>query len=603
MSKITLLDQNTINQIAAGEVIERPASIVKELIENSIDADSNAITIEIKDGGISFIRITDNGSGIDKDDIEIAFLRHSTSKIKSAIDLLTVSSLGFRGEALSSISAVSMVELITKKRDALMGSRYEISGSSKGILTEVGVPDGTTFIVRNLFFNTPARRKFLKSSQTEASYINDVVSRIALSHPEISFRFINNSKLELHTTGNGNLKDVIYSVYGKEVCSNLLNLELDNEYMKIKGFIGKPSISKGNRSFENYFINGRYIKSTLITESIEEGFKEHLMQHRFPFTCLHFDIKSELLDVNVHPSKMELRFRDSENLYPLIINAIKEAFSYKELIPKVSLDNHEKTTPKANIEYKIPEYFEKNRIKEVKEEKDYKSVFLEPEVILEPVVNLEPENTKSEQLDLFSEKLLSENARKKHRLLGQLFNTYWIIEYGEDMYIIDQHAAHEKVLYERTLKRLESGNKTSQNLAIPWILSLSLKECETLNTYMDELTELGYEIEAFGGREYAVRSVPAELFSISEKDLLKELIEGIADDNSIRKDSTLIKDKIAKMSCKAAVKGNNSMSFMEMDHLIDDLLTLDNPYNCPHGRPTIISMSKYEIEKKFKRIV
>lgn len=597
MGKIQILDQSTINQIAAGEVIERPASIVKELIENSIDALSTAITVEIKEGGISFIRITDNGEGINKDDIEVAFKRHATSKIKSALDLVTVSSLGFRGEALSSIAAVAMVELITKEKNSLLGSRYEIAGGESKEIEEVGVPDGTTFIIRNLFFNTPARRKFLKSGATEAGYISDIVSKIALSHPEIAIRFINNGKQLLNTSGNGNLKDVIYSVYGREIASSLLKVEFSNELIKINGFIGKPIISKGNRSFENYFINGRYIKSNMINEAIEEGFGNFMMQHKYPFAAIQFQVDPEILDVNVHPTKMELRFKNHDEIYPFIIDAVKDSLMEKQLIPKVTFENKEekKEVLVPVVEKKAPEFFEEKRI--------IKEVELKEEIEYSPLpIPVKKEKT-DQQISLFSEELLSEKARSRHKLLGQIFDTYWIIEYGEEMYIVDQHAAHEKVLYEKIMKRIKDRKVSTQNLAIPIILSLTLNEIEVLKSIEKELKEIGYEIEDFGGNEYAVRGVPFDLFSISKEELLKEIIDSLSEDNSIKKGSQMIIEKIASMSCKAAVKGNHKMSYEEANSLMDQLLKLENPYNCPHGRPTIISMTKYELEKKFKRII
>ncbi len=601
MGKIQVLDQSTINQIAAGEVIERPASIVKELMENSIDAKSTSITVEIKEGGISFIRITDNGMGIAKEDVENAFLRHATSKIKTALDLLTVSSLGFRGEALSSIAAVSMVELITKRREDFLGTRYEIEGGKGHDIESIGVPDGTTFIVRNLFFNTPARRKFLKSAMTEASYISDIVSRMALAHPEVSIRFINNGKHVLHTNGSNNLKDVIYSVYGKEIALNLLEINCENEFMKISGFLGKPIISRGNRTYENYFINGRYIKSGIINKAIEEGYRNFMMQHKYPFTAMHFEVKPELMDVNVHPTKMELRFRNSDEIYPFIIENIVEALKEKELIPNISIQ--EVKVKKEEVK-KTPEHFEINRIKkDINSKQDIKIDDFEENAL---EIKEETENYKhevSEQMTMFDDKLLSKEARKKHILVGQVFDTYWIVQYGEDMFIIDQHAAHEKVLYERTLNKLKSRNTLSQNINPPIILSLNLREIETLNNYMEYFKELGYEIEEFGGNEYAVRAVPFDLYSIAKKELLMEIIDDLSDDASIKRQSNILLEKVASMSCKAAVKGNNKLSGAEANALIDELLSLENPYNCPHGRPTIISMSQYELEKKFKRIV
>lgn len=662
MGKIQVLDQETINKIAAGEVIERPASVVKELMENAIDAMATAITVEIKEGGISFIRITDNGTGIPKDEVKTAFLRHATSKIKSALDLITVRSLGFRGEALSSIGAVSMVELVTKQKEDFLGTRYEISGGKEGNIEEIGVPDGTTFIVRNLFFNVPARKKFLKTAITEAGYINDIVCRMAMSHPEISIRFINNGKHVLHTNGNGNLKDVIYTIYGKDIALNLIELNTETENMHISGFIGKPVICRGNRTYENYFINGRYIKSNIINKAIEEGYRSFMMQHKYPFTAIQFSVNQELLDVNVHPAKMELRFRNAEEIYPAVINAIAEALREKELIQETVFEPENKKAKELKQETnakelkKTPEFFETNRIMETEKPKEPKELHSEnvkvtfntktnevekferkstqnavlnkqnkSQDITEGVKNTEktiiynkkqivqPEKTvaeesnysttKPEQMELFDDKLLSKESKIKHQIIGQIFDTYWIVQFGDKMFIIDQHAAHEKVLYERTVKRLKDRQTLSQTINPPIILSLSMREEQVVKEYMDYFRKLGYELEEFGGHEYAVRAVPFDLFSVAKKELLMEIIDDLSDESAIRKQSSLILDRVASMSCKAAVKGNNKLSFQEANALIDELMTLDNPYNCPHGRPTIISMSKYELERKFKRIL
>jgi len=653
MPEIKVLDQETINKIAAGEVIDRPASVVKELLENAIDAKSSAVTVEIKEGGISLIRITDNGCGFDKEQIPIAFLRHSTSKIKTIEDLATVSSLGFRGEALSSIAAVAQVELITKPQGVLNGFRYQIEGGKEKSLEEIGAPEGTTFIVRNLFYNTPARRKFLKTPVTEAGYIADVVEKIALSHPEVSIRFINNGQTKLHTTGNGKIKDIIYNVYGREITAALLPVEFSSNNVSMTGFIGKPILSRGNRAYENYFINGRYIKSNLISKAIEEGYRGYMMQHKYPFTVLHIDIESSLLDVNVHPSKMELRFRNAEEIYQNIINAIRYALTHKELIPEVSAPSPKpvlkpasqpqqskavisgvkdfEQTPKEAVKQepikkeRAPEVFEINRQQKTVEEKTDNTVtFVKEEIpynVAKKVdiattreISQKPEQkiqnlpeteqiTSAEQMSLFSgEKLLSEQGIKKQKIIGQLFDTYWLVEFEDKLFIIDQHAAHEKVLYERTLKNLEAKVFTSQQISPPIIVTLSMQEEEHLKNYMKYFEEIGFEIEHFGGREYSIRAVPDNLYGLAQKDLFIEMLDSLATD--IRHtDNNMILDKIASMSCKAAVKGNHKLSLLEVENLIGELLTLDNPYNCPHGRPTIISMSQYEIEKKFKRII
>ena len=604
---IQILDQDTINQIAAGEVVERPASVVKELMENAIDAGATAVTVEIRQGGIGFIRITDNGCGIPKEELPLAFLRHSTSKIHSAADLLTVASLGFRGEALSSIAAVSQVELITKTTDSLTGSRYRIEGGEEKGLEEVGAPEGTTFISRNLFFNTPARRKFLKTETTEAGHVADLVEKIALSHPEISIRLIVNNQNRLHTSGNHNLKDIIYTIYGREIAGSLLSVSEEREGMRISGFIGKPVIARGNRNFENYFINGRYIKSRLISKAIEDGYKSYMMQHKYPFTLLHFTIEPELIDVNVHPSKMELRFKDGETVYQMVYHAVTSALSGKELIPTASLPEPRvpnqpeiSNQPESQSQPEVPgrpEPFEKKRMEAMGIVKEPPSPYGK-----EPPVPPSAEEKKEEQLELFDGRLLSEEARKRHRLIGQVFDTYWLVEYDGSLYIIDQHAAHEKVLFEQNFASLKSREYTSQYISPPIILSLSMREAELLNRSIDVFRQVGFEIEPFGGSEFAVRAVPGNLLSLAKKELLMEMIDSLSEEGG-RIAPESVYDRIATMSCKAAVKGNTNLSFAEADQLIDSLLKLENPYQCPHGRPTIISISKYEMEKKFKRIV
>lgn len=695
MANIQVLDQNTINQIAAGEVIERPASVVKELLENAVDAKATAVTVEIRDGGLSMIRVTDNGCGIPKEQIPLAFLRHATSKIRTVEDLFTVASLGFRGEALSSIASVAQVELITKTTGSMSGSRYQIEGGEEIALEEVGAPEGTTFIARNLFYNTPARRKFLKTPMTEGAHVADLVEKIALSHPEISIRLIQNGQSKLHTSGNHNLKDIVYTIFGREIAANLLPVESGADPVKVEGYIGKPLIARGNRNYENYFINGRYIKSSLINKAIEDAYKPFMMQHKYPFTMLQFTIEPEFLDVNVHPAKMELRFRDGEMVYKMVYHTISMALSQKELIPQVELPavnppgkksaENQETGERRGVsgEYQNgrtpdgmaygastskglkpvifkenrPEPFEKRRLQaesliqsaaaadltsaleaaaandQPSQEESGRPAGLSGSLgltgrdirellsVRAPVVADEaapysgqasasvsfsaakPDTDNGpEQLDLFEEKLLTKQARSEHNLIGQLFDTYWLVQFHDNLYIIDQHAAHEKVLYEKTIASLKKREYTSQLINPPIILTLSGNEELMLKKYMDHFTSVGFEIEHFGGKEYAVRAVPANLFSIAKRELLMEMIDGLTD--GIEQGTPdIINEKIASMSCKAAVKGNHAMSAMEADKLIDELLELENPYACPHGRPTIITMSKYELEKKFKRIV
>ena len=741
MPTIQLLDQATIDKIAAGEVVERPSSVVKELVENAIDAKATAVTVEIKEGGISFIRITDNGCGIEKNQIPLAFLRHSTSKIKCVEDLLSVSSLGFRGEALSSIAAVAQVELITKTNGDLTGTRYVIEGSKEIACEEIGAPEGTTFLVKNLFFNTPARRKFLKTAQTEGGYIADLMERMALSHPNVSFKFINNGQTKLHTSGNGNKKDLIYHVFGRDITSSLIEIKQKTELFEIDGFIGKPNVSRGNRNYENYFINGRYIKSALLSKAIEEGYKGFMMQHQYPFCVLYITMNSELIDVNVHPTKMELRFTQNEVIYKSLYEIIRNALTHKEFIQQVPV-KEEKKTETREIVKNAPEPFEVRRLSEARPENVSqtgnrptnnrieslsgkntnmsgsflnerkmndirKSVSVDspyerkyPDMVreksgfenknaqsspetnnanivasssansvferlakrpveaavkaqnLEVKVDLFPnttsknavdeiieertqlpreqkiqtENTTSEavvievaeqmhsvesqvpevyeqqQLEVLDTGFLTESARKKHKMIGQLFDTYWLIEYEEKLFIIDQHAAHEKVLYEQTMEKLKAKSFDSQTISPPIILTLDNEEVAMLKKYEKEIANFGYEIEPFGGKEYAITAIPADFSDVDMKSMFIDMLDDFSNISG-EQGPTLIMDKVASMSCKAAVKGHNRLSLEEATHLIDTLLTLENPYQCPHGRPTIISMTKYELEKKFKRIV
>ncbi len=657
MGKVHVLDQNTINQIAAGEVIDRPSSVVKELVENAIDAGASAITVEIKEGGLSLIRITDNGSGIAADDIKNAFKAHATSKIKDAADLVSVASLGFRGEALSSIAAVCRVELITKTRDNITGVCYKIEGGEEISFEEIGAPDGTTFLVKDIFYNTPARRKFLKTAQTEGLYISELVERMALSKPEVSFRLILNGQNKLYTSGNGKLKDCIYTVFGKEIASNLIPIKLKLSGLNMTGFVGKPVISRGNRSFENYFVNGRYIKSKVICRAIEDAYKPYMMQHKYPFTVLLIDIPADLLDVNVHPAKMELRFRQEDALYQEIYKAIGGAVSAQDLVVEAHINekradrvaesiiyNSDKKSdmtgshqPVKPVHVRNPEPFEPMRIlaeaarksevsaEEADTDEAIKSMIKDsiesaeskhksgdiPQSVEAADIKKSQESSENNsgqisdvsQLELFDDRLLSKTARSKHKLIGQLFDTYWMVEYEDKLFIIDQHAAHEKVLYERTMKNIESHEGTSQMLSPSIMLTLTRRQSITLEENMEYFTRLGFEISDMGDNSYSVNAIPSNLFSLNQVDLLVEIIDDLSDELKSGLASQTILDKVASMSCKAAVKGNTRLTFEEANALIDELLTLDNPYACPHGRPTIISMSKYEIEKKFKRVL
>ena len=663
MANIQVLDQITIDKIAAGEVIERPASIIKELVENAIDAGASAVTVEIKEGGISFIRITDNGCGIPKEEVPLAFLRHSTSKIRSVDDLTTVASLGFRGEALSSIAAIAQVELITKTKDEVTGTRYRIEGGAEKAIEDTGAPDGTTFLVHQIFYNTPARRKFLKTPMTEASHVSELMTRLALSHPEVSIQFINNGQEKLHTSGNGKLKDIIYHVFGRDIANNLLETNERIDGIQVQGFIGKPIISRGNRNYENYFINGRYVKSNIIAKAIEDAYKDFTMQHKYPFTALHFTMDGTDLDVNVHPTKMELRFSNQQGVYNFIYNALKQTLSEPELIPRVELPEAKEVPVKAE---KIVERKQEQPMTPVREERktpvieeeknlDYfmkkmrervtayhqQAVEVKPTPapsVIQENVNYEalpasqvaavkqpvpeqrtvakepmpeqavaPREEKSvvteKQLGFFEEKLLTKKAAQEYKIIGQLFETYWLVEFHEQLYIIDQHAAHERVLYEKTLRGMKDREFTSQYLSPPIILNLSMQEEEALNTHMDIFTNIGFEIEPFGGDSYAIRAVPDNLFSIAKRELFTEMLDQLVDGIHSSLAPDIVAEKVASMSCKAAVKGNSRLSAAEVETLIGELLELENPYHCPHGRPTIIAMTKRELEKKFKRIV
>lgn len=706
MAKIHVLDDTTIDKIAAGEVVERPASVIKELVENAMDAGAKAITVEIRDGGIEFIRVTDDGGGIEKDEVRNAFLRHATSKIQDASDLTRLQSLGFRGEALSSISAVAKVEIITKTKEQMTGVRFCIEGGRETAFEEVGAPDGTTFIARNLFFNTPVRRKFLKTAMTEGSYVTDLLEHLALSNPDISFKYVLNGQTKFFTTGNGDMKAIVYRIFGREIASEMIPIQIVDTDISIEGFLGKPVLNRANRNFENYFVNGRYIKSKVISKAIEDGYQSYLMQHRYPFCVLHINVPTESVDVNVHPTKMEVRFSNQNAVYQTISTNIAAFLAKQEMIPTATIGKEEKPAATSVKQEKLaaPEPFEKTRIQTeepkqvavssnvaakieqpvsekistnlLREESSYNYVgapskkepigeFLfnnkvayhkgEEEVVKQvppkssedaffednrkPVTpptampssetasmqsmlskilgsQKEPDKTnlgvikakeqiiieKPEQLNFFDEKILTKEAKQEYRMIGQVFDTYWMIEYRDKMLMIDQHAAHEKVKYEQILKKVENHELYSQTITPPIIIGCTAREADVIRTYGKYFEELGFQIEDFGMNAYALRGVPYELFGYGMKELFEEILTELTD-SPVKGVPQIIREKIASMACKAAVKGNNSLTFEEADRLIEQLLELENPYNCPHGRPTIITMSKYEIEKKFKRVV
>lgn len=706
IQKIEVLDQTTIDKIAAGEVVERPASVVKELVENALDANATAITVEIKDGGISLIRITDNGSGIPADQVRTAFLRHATSKLRTVEELTGIASLGFRGEALSSIAAVAQIEMITKVPDVLQGVRYLIEGGKEKLFEEIGAPEGTTFIVKNLFYNTPARKKFLRTPTSEANAVGTVVEQLALSHPEVSFKYMVNHQTKLHTSGNRNIRELVYNIYGRDIARELIEIQGESELMKISGFIGKPVVSRGNRNFENYYVNHRYVKSKLLAKAIEDGYHTAMMQHKYPFTLLYLEMDGAAVDVNVHPTKMELRFSRQEEIYHQLLETISRTLAGEEQVVQVSFGNQEKKKEHPQKESpSVPEPFEHRRMQQVSgrpsafgsesrrmpiyppvrnaapqavaEKNSYltreesalfdlpgkpgsgenvseekKSVDPEgatgavPDLSVEPQpqkgadsasetavgsqlrdsgvsepptesqqetravsgaavkpqeeISKDPEQ-KPEQLQLFQDPLLSEQARRHHKIIGQVFDTFWLVQYQDNLYIIDQHAAHEKVLFEHMMKNYQEKNVLSQMVSPPLIITLTAQEAELLEKYEDIFTGFGYEISPFGGREYAINAVPHNLYGIASQDLFVEVLDHLEEVGE--KPLDIITEKLASMSCKAAVKGNHALSFQEVERLIDELLTLEDPYHCPHGRPTIISISRQEMEKKFKRIV
>ena len=657
MAEIKLLDSSTIDKIAAGEVVERPSSVVKELVENAMDAGAKAVTVEIRDGGCSFIRVTDNGGGIEKEQVRKAFFRHATSKIRSVEDLYRVRSLGFRGEALSSIAAVSMVELITKTKEELTGVHYRLEGEKERDFSEVGAPEGTTIIVRELFFNTPVRKKFLKSPATEGSYISDLMEHMALSRPDVAFQFMMNGQVRFHTSGNGDLKEIVYRIYGREIVKELIPFSVKEEGIEVEGFLGSPSVVRSNRNFEFFFVNGRYIKSPLLSKGLEAGYKAYLMQHKFPFALLHINMDTERIDVNVHPSKMEIRFHDQPGLYAFLEEQVRTALRRREMIPDVTFaDRKEKkradekkesptvqTAQSQQAAQPAPaaETVQAQVVKKaasVRQQAPDAGLNISTETVAaaapveaaaERAAVSPPSRPKPEapqpfetqrlgrmlqeeegqytvkdvrQMELFEEKLLTKEAVQSYRILGQVFDTYWIAEYEEKLLFIDQHAAHEKVKYEALINKLENGSVDSQMLTPPIVLNLSAREAHLLEEYSSYFAQLGFEIEEFGGNAYAVRSVPCDLYGHCEKEFLEAILDELEEEPPHGAPKA-IAEKLASMACKSAVKGNHSMSREEMASLLEQLLQLENPYHCPHGRPTIITMSKYELERKFKRII
>lgn len=658
MKQIQVLDKATIDKIAAGEVVERPASVVKELAENAVDAGADRITVEIRDGGIRLIRVTDNGGGIPEDQVPTAFLRHATSKIVSAADLSSLDSLGFRGEALSSISAVSRMEMITRTPDSLSAFRYTIEGGHPAAAEEIGAPEGTTVIVRDLFYNTPARAKFLKSAMTEAAHVSACVEQLVLSNPGIAFQFLVNGHTRLTSPGSGSLKDAVYSIYGRDLTSQLIPLNAEDGGMSVSGFIGLPTVNRSSRNYENYYVNGRYVKSRIISRAVEEGYGTKLMQHQFPFTCFFLQIDGKEVDVNVHPTKMEVRFSDERRVFRLLSEAVKDAFAGRNMTVPAHLAEA-KLHEAADTERK-PEPFETRALAQAKEpaqnaqmqelpvsgeEPEYVPAAQEPfpgERILAAGVlrdrtdpyspsalradaqseegagagpvpgpeDKQPAAPGAEEVSLpdtyeqltLGDSVLSERAKPMRRIVGQVFSTYWILEYEDRMFLIDQHAAHEKVLFERLMSAYANSEVTSQMVSPPLILSLSMGEENLIREYRDAFAALGFTVEPFGGREYALSEVPYYLGGLNSAQLFRELLDNLEVSRNVQ-DLKIYVKKVATEACKAAVKGGGRLSPKEAEALIDELMTLEDPYHCPHGRPTILEFTRKDLEKKFKRIV
>ena len=691
---IKVLDQHTIDKIAAGEVIERPSSIVKELVENSIDSGATRITVEVTDGGTSMIRVTDNGSGIEADDVRKAYMSHATSKLDNVDDLMNIVSLGFRGEALSTIAAISQVEMITKTRDSMTGIKYEIHGGKEIEFKEIGAPDGTTIISRNIFYNTPARLKFLKSNVTEASYINDLMTHIALSNPDISIKLISNNKTIIDTQGDGRLRETIYSLYGKDITRGLLEVDYKDETVRITGFIGKPFLSKGNRSFENYFVNKRYVKSAVVNRAIEEAYKTHIMQHKFPYTALFIELPTYMVDVNVHPAKREFRFDDEQGLFRAVFHAVKDALTDKEMIPdavpfKESVSNSEAVKPQTGVSQLLSSVNKTaedslktqndNTIREnivsdnTSGKSDYTSDKMGNKHFFEEKSNYQSSSTTSSAKDRFDitssksggasfsilesllpqeyrDKLnnlnnldnndnsnslsgssskertidetiskplpkdsyqqeemsetryLSEEAKGHHKIIGQVFKTYWITEYDGTMYLMDQHAAHEKVNYETFLEEFKNRKILSQNLFPPEMISLTNKEKVAVLENVDYLKQYGFEIEDFGANDIKLSAMPANLIGLDGREVFNELVAYLSDGVENVTEDIFVR-KLATMGCKAAIKGNQEITEYEVRDLIEKLMKLKDPYTCPHGRPTLVKFTQTDLDKMFKRIV
>ncbi|MCR5118264.1 MAG: DNA mismatch repair endonuclease MutL [Lachnospiraceae bacterium] len=635
MSAIRVLDNDTIDKIAAGEVVERPLSIVKELVENSMDAGADRISVEIRGGGTDFIRVTDNGRGIAREDIPMAFLRHATSKIRDIEDLNSLNSMGFRGEALSSIASVCKVTLMTKRSEDLMGYKLQINGGKAEEIEEIGVPDGTTVIAAHLFYNTPVRRKFLKSATGEGNAVSELMERLALSRPDISYKYVVNGNTRFMTSGNGDLKETIHRIYGRDAAKWIVPVSYEKDGIRIDGYLGTPAMNRPNRNFETYFLNHRYIRSEVVAKGIEEGYKGYMMQHKFPFCVLHITMDQSEIDINVHPSKMDVRFHDREAFYDHLSEAVAGTLHNREMIPE-----DESREEEEKIKTPVFEPFEKRQeeilpgdensdaadddpdgqdenpdtrddIFEVRfeDDKEEGEIVLETpkpaavEKVQESYFIPEDPYKNAKQIEMLpKERVISKKAREQYRLIGQVFNTYWMFSYQDKLYFLDQHAAHEKVNYERLVKRYRDNEVYSQLLSPGLVVSLSPKERTVLEEYSEVFEKLGFETEDFGGNEIILKAVPQETFKKTGDELFLNILNDLAEKGSGRIPD-VIDRVIATMACKASVKGGDEVSFKEMETVLDELLELENPYHCPHGRPTMFSMSRMELERKFKRIV
>ena len=707
--KIHLLSQECINQIAAGEVVERPSSIVKELVENALDAKATAISIEIKGGGISFLRVSDNGEGIFSEDLERAFMPHATSKIQNPKDLEEILSFGFRGEALASIASVAKVECISKRQEDFLAHRILVEGGSFSPIEEVGGMDGTSILVRDLFYNVPARKKFLLSESTEASRVEEMVEKLALANPGISFHFVKDGKSRFQTVGGGKLSDVVFGIYGKAFAKD--SLEIKESYypssltglatLHIEGLLGKPSLTRSNRQYEIFFVNGRFVRDSLLSRALEDAYKPFLMQHKFPFAIVFLHLSPNLVDVNVHPQKLEVRFQNREKIYQALFDCVSKTLSKADLIDHSPLslfqkEKEEKSTAflspssqlweKKEEQKETPDEFRNDQkdksielISEIREQKKEKAemvqgysigedsenvsenfseissekaqfrteatektpfsaetpelnqqkdetgeeklvyeeldltkgIRLEEEKASEKEENTVPKEeqffTESEKLpsaeqeSLFSPSFFSEEGEKEFRLIGQVFQTYWLIEFQKELFIMDQHAAHEKVNFEKMRKKTLEKPGISQGI-LPKTMIFNAKEEELYEKTKDYFTHLGYRIRKEEDKRYLLEGIPADFPSLDAEMLFHEILDALAEEGNLS-EAESVYNKIASMACKASVKGNQLLSFQEAEALVQKLFTLENPYACPHGRPTIVAFKKQDLEKMFKRIV